>query len=257
MFIDSHCHLQDKKFSRDLDNVLERAGSTVVEKIICVGTSLKDSKEVLRLSEKYNQVFATVGIYPNEEVPDGDFREELITLAKHRKVVAIGECGLDYSDQEGGRQADLQKALFRKQIGTAIQLDLPLVIHNRNADEDILLELSHYKTTGKLKGVFHCFTSDIEFAKKVLDLGFYISFTAMITYPSAKHLEDVIKFIPNDRLLAETDAPYLPPQTHRGERNEPMHVKMTAEKMAQVKGISHADFYAELLNNTQNLFTLN
>src|SRR3989344_6482699 len=159
MLIDSHCHLTDLKFATDLGEVLKKAGSAGVGKIVCVGTNLEDSAQAIELTKKYSSIYASVGIYPDEKIygdvsrPESDFREDIVKLAKNKKVVAIGECGLDYTASIK-RKHEEQKELFRKQIGTAVQLDLPLIIHTREANDDTLLELAHYKETGKPRGVF-------------------------------------------------------------------------------------------------------
>lgn len=255
MFIDSHAHLTDPQFSKDLEEVLSDATANGVEKIICVATNLKDSGKAIDLAKKYEDVYASVGIYPDENFPKGDFRPKLVKLAKNKKVVAIGECGLDYAREGGKNDSKTQKELLRMQIGTAIQLDLPLIIHNRNADKDILEELSRYSSTGKLKGVFHCFTSpDKDFAKKVLDLNFYISFSAIITYPSASSLIEVIKYIPEDKILIETDSPFLSPQNLRGRRNTPSCVKIMAERLADILDMTLENVAKLTSNNTKELF---
>ncbi|OGC50905.1 hypothetical protein A2716_02625 [candidate division WWE3 bacterium RIFCSPHIGHO2_01_FULL_40_23] len=254
MLIDSHCHLQEDAFKSDLIKVVQSAVSENVNTMICIGTNLKTSADAVKLSQEYKEVYASIGIYPHEEMPNTDIREEISKLSKNKKVVAIGECGLDYS--ENGRNQEDQKELFRKQIGTAVQLDLPLIIHNRNADEDVITELNHYRETGRLRGVFHCFTGDTAFAKRVLELGFYISFTAIVTYPSAKHLEEVIKSVPKDRILIETDAPYLSPEGMRGKRNEPKNVKIVAVRIAEILNTSLTEVAKITSENARRLFTL-
>lgn len=258
MLIDSHFHLQDEKYDQDRDPIVKTAIDHGVEKMICIGTSVEDSLEAVNLSAKYKSVYAVVGIYPHEKIPQGDFREKLEELSQNKKVVAIGECGLDYTnmDKPETNSKEVQKELFRKQIGLAIQLGLPVVIHNREADNDTIEELSRYKDTGKLTGVFHCFTQTTELAKKVMDLGFYISFTAIITYPSAKHLVEVANLVPRDRVLIETDAPYLPPQTERGKRNEPKNVRIVADKLAEIWGISAEEVADITTKNASRLFNL-
>lgn len=258
MLIDTHCHLQDKQYKDDLNEVLNRAKESDIEKHILIGTSLEDSKKAIDLAETHENSYATVGIYPHEKAPDGDFREKLEKLAKHKKVVAIGECGLDYTknNNELYNNPEIQKELFRKQIGTAILLDLPLVIHNRDANEDILTELNRYKTTEKLRGVFHCFTQDYDFATRVLNLGFYISLTGIITYPSAKELKTTVAKLPKDRIMLETDSPYLAPQTLRGKRNEPKNVRIIASEMASLWGIPIEEVAKITTENALRLFKL-
>ncbi len=270
MLIDSHCHLTERSFSHDIDKVIHGALTEGVSKMVCVGTNLSDSKEAIKLANKYENIYCTVGVYPHEKVQVADLREKLIALASNKKVVAIGECGLDYSleetlkanqmtDQDKDRSirsSQDQKELFRKQIGLAVQVNLPLIIHNRNANDDIITELSHYKETSRLRGVFHCFTGNIEFAKKVLDLGFYISFTGIITYKSGKHLEEVIKNIPKDKILIETDAPYLSVEGMRKDRNEPKYVRIVAKRLSEILKVSLEETAELTAHNAAKLFNI-
>lgn len=257
MLIDSHCHLPHEDYDKDSSTIISEAVGSGVGKMISIGTSLKDSGNALDISLLHKEVFATVGIYPHEDVNTPfldlyDGMKKLISKGKDR-VVGIGECGLDLGGEKG-RDLDLQKELFKMQIGLALEEDLPLVIHNRNANEETLSILSKYESTG-LRGVMHCFVSDWEVAKKVLDLGFYLSFTGIITFPSAGDaLLEVVKKIPEDRYLIETDAPYLAPQGFRGKINYPAYVRMVADRIAEIRKVPFEEVERQTYKNTCDLF---
>jgi TatD DNase family protein len=258
MLIDSHCHLPHEDYDKDSSTIISEAVGSGVGKMISIGTSLKDSGNALDISMLHKEVFATVGIYPHEDVDTPflalyDGMKKIISKGKDR-VVGIGECGLDITNFQGGRSVDDQKELFKLQIGLAIEADLPLIIHNRNGDSEVLEILEKYKETG-LRGVVHCFVSDWEVAKKVLDLGFYLSFTGIITFPSAGDaLLEVVKKVPEDRYLIETDAPYLAPQGFRGKINYPAYVRMVADRIAEIRKVPFEEVERQTYKNTCNLF---
>lgn len=280
MIIDTHCHLDLKEFDLDREAVVKNAAAAGVEKMISVGVDLKSSQRAVELSQKYPEVYAAVGIQPEEvrqyfeESPDPQFlnprklkidvRTELEKLALNKKVVAIGECGLDYHylKKRSSSQEDLflnqekQKDIFRRQLGTAVLLDLPVIIHNREADEDLVNEILRYKNTGRLRGVFHCFTASLEFAQQVLDLGFYLSFTGIITYPNSTALRKVVEEIPLEKIMVETDSPFLSPQAHRGQRNQPAFVTEVVKTIAQIKNISVEEVSQTTSDNARRLFKL-
>ena len=263
MLIDSHCHIPHEKYDKSVDEILSEAAQEGVTKVITVGTSLKDSAEVLKVGTKYDQIFSAIGVYPHEDIgEDLDIIHDEIraNLNHHRKqIVAIGECGIDIPEAEVSyktRELSEQIELFKLQIGLAIERDLPIVIHNRNGNADVLEILDKYKHT-TLRGVAHCFTGDWEFAQKLLDLNFYVSFSGIATFPSAgADLLEVIKKVPGDRYLVETDAPYLAPQGHRGETCYPKYVKITAEKVAEIRNESFDKVAQETFQNTSQLFNL-
>jgi TatD DNase family protein len=261
MLIDSHCHLIHRKYEKTTDQLINEAIAEGVEKFITIGTSITENKRAIELAKKYDSVFAAIGIYPHEENnvrgKDPNKLEKLLEeqLTKSSKIVAIGECGIDISDDwEGGRNPEEQIELFEMQIKLAKKHDLPLIIHNRNGDEPILELLEKHKGSG-LRGVLHCFATTWETAQKFLDLGFYISFSGMITYPSRKGLLETVDKVPNDRFIIETDAPYLPPQGHRGEVNEPKYVKIVAEKACEVKNLPFEEISRMTYENTCRIFT--
>ncbi|MBN1162863.1 TatD family hydrolase [Patescibacteria group bacterium] len=258
MLIDSHCHIPHKKYEMPPDQIIKEANLAGVEKMISIGTSIKDNEDVISLSDKYACVFHTVGIYPHDdldhEVPD--LKEILIKqINKSGKAVGIGECGIDVTNWKGGRSLEDQEALFEMQIKLAKEYRLPLVIHNRNGDAPVFKLLND---TGVewLRGVSHCFSSSWETAEKFLDLGFYLSFSGNTTYPSAKSLREVVKKVPLEMFILETDSPYLPPQEHRGKINYPKYVKIVAEEVAQVKQKSLEEIEKFSYENTCRLFNL-
>jgi len=274
MIIDSHAHLDMKDFDKDRDEVVERAQAAGVEIVINPGGDLESSRHSCELAQKYKGVYAAVGVHPEEIdqyfedstesiIIKTDVRPELEKMAKESKrVVAIGECGLDYkyirekspSAKTSGDLREKQKDIFRRQLGLAVLLDLPLIIHNREADEDTLNELERYKETKKLRGVFHCFTGSLEFTRKIFDLGFLVSFTGIITYPNAAELRAIIKDIPLEKIIVETDSPFLSPQSHRGERDEPAFVVEVVREIARIKSLTLEEVSDAATQNARELF---
>jgi TatD DNase family protein len=234
MLIDSHAHLDDARYDGDREAVIARAQQAGVETFITIGCDLATSKAAIDLAGRYPFVYATIGVHPHEVKHIGDdWYDELRRLAKHPKVVAYGEIGLDYHYNYSPPK--LQRDRFREQIGMARELGLPIVVHTREAQEDTIAILKEERAQ-KVGGVFHCFSGDAWLAKDALDLGFFLSFSGVITFQNATMLRDIVKTVPMDRLLIETDCPYLTPVPHRGKRNEPAYVRHVAEKIAEVKG---------------------
>lgn len=258
MLIDSHCHLPHKLYEKDVETIINEAKEWGVEKIINIGTSVKENEKVIGISKNYENVLCSVGIHPQEDRKlDLKSLEKSLkeVLEKSDRIVAIGECGIDISNWENQRPVEDQEKLFDIQVKLAKKTRLPLIIHNRNGD-DIVLKVLNNNIGSDLKGVVHCFNSNWEFAEKILDLGFYLSFTNLISYPKKDDLIEVVRNVPNDRFLIETDAPYLPPQSMRGQINYPKYVKIVAEKVAQVKQITF-DKVSELsYRNTCSLFKI-
>ncbi len=265
MIVDSHAHLTDPELFLNISDVLHGAKLAEVEKIITIGTTLRDDEQAIELCKQYPNIFAAIGVYP-DEMQDTDLKiieNKLNQLLTHPKVVGVGETGIDISIPKDSTQTlseiiaktDLtrQRELFELHIKLALKHNLSLVIHNRNADDICYEILAKYKNSS-LKGVFHCFTSSWEFAQKVLDLGFYISFSGIITYPSGASILQTVKNVPNDRFLVETDAPYLAPVPHRGKINKPEYVKMTMDKVAEVKQIPLTTACKYAYFNTSLLF---
>lgn len=233
MLIDSHAHLDDPRYDRDRDAMIGRARAAGVEALITIGCDLATSQAAISLAERYSFVYATVGVHPHEvrHIAD-EWYSELRRLAQHREVVAYGEIGLDYHYDHSPR--DVQRARFREQIALARDLHLPIVIHTREAQEDTMTILREEKAR-EVGGVFHCFSGDAWLAKDALDLGFYLSFSGVITFKNATMLRDIAKWVPMERILVETDCPYLSPVPYRGKRNEPAHVKFVAELITEIK----------------------
>lgn len=245
--VDSHCHLNFHKFSDDLDEVVQRASVAGVTKIVNVGTQISSSIEAIDISERFDSCLAVVGVHPHHaDKAEKGWEDELEKLTSHNKVIAIGECGLDYFSYQSNGIVDpeLQKDIFEKQIEIAYKTKLPLVIHNRLAGKDIIEILKYHRTSLlNIPGMFHCMSGDLDLLKNVLDLGFYVGYDGNITYPKlapgeSVHLTDLVRATPLDRLLIETDSPYLTPIPYRGKRNEPKNAIIIGEFIAKIKGVS-------------------
>lgn len=257
MLIDTHSHLFDDRFRKDLPAVLERAAAAGVERVVCLGIDRESSIESVAIANRFPLVVAAVGIQPNSvaEAKPGDW-EEVVRLAKGEPhVVAIGETGLDrYWDRT---PFPLQEEYFARHIELARQLGKPFVIHCRDAEADVVRVLrAEFDKHGPVRAVMHSFTGDRATAQACLDMGLFISFAGMVTYPSAQNLRDVAKDVPLDRLLVETDCPYLAPQPVRGQRNEPRYVAHTAALLAEVKGVPVSELEEHTTRNARALFGL-
>ncbi len=233
MLIDSHTHLDDARYDADREQMLARARDAGVETLITIGCDLATSQAAVGLADRYPSVYATVGVHPHEAQHVGDtWYVELQRLGRHPRVVAYGEIGLDYHYNHS--PPHLQRARFREQIGVARELRLPLVIHTREAQQDTVTILKEERARD-VGGVFHCFSGDAWLAKEALALGFFLSFSGVVTFRNADMLRDIITWVPLDRILVETDCPYLTPVPHRGKRNEPAYVRHVAETVAAAK----------------------
>lgn len=230
MLIDSHAHLMDEMYKEDLQEVINRCQENGIETVVNIGYSIETSKQAIELANKYDWMYAVIGLHPDEcnQPTEIDFLRE---LAKESKVVAIGEIGLDYHYEETNKEN--QAKYFIEQIKLANELELPVVIHSRDADMDMLKILKENKIQTKF--VMHCFSSSAEVAKEILKLGGYISLAGTVTFKNAKNLLEVAKIVPEDKLLIETDCPYLTPEPNRGKRNEPSNVLYTAKKIAEIR----------------------
>lgn len=246
---DSHCHLDDEKFNEDREFVIEEIKRSEVHNLISAGYSLESSKEAVHLAKKYDFIYATCGISPND-IPQSEeelwkMLEEIENQVKENsKVVAIGEIGLDYYWNQENKE--LQKKAFISQIKLANKLELPIVIHTREAVMDTIQILK--KNEVIKKGVFHCCPLNRELVREALKLGFYISFAGPVTFKNSKNSDEIINMVPNERMLIETDSPYLSPEPLRGKRNDPRNVKFIANKIAEVKNIT-VDEVAEITYN--------
>ena len=252
MLIDSHCHIDDARFDADRDAILTRARAEGVEHFVTVGCDLETSRAAVVLAQRHPFISATVGVHPHEvKLIQEGWYDELRTLARSDCCVAYGEIGLDYHYDHSPRET--QRLRFREQVQLARELRLPIVIHTREAQEDTIAILKEEKAH-ELGGVFHCFSGDAWLAKDALDLGFYLSFSGVITFQNASMLRDIVKTVPMDRILVETDAPYLTPVPNRGKRNEPAFVRHVAEKIAELHGLSGQEVEAATTQNTKRLF---
>lgn len=250
--VDSHCHLDFPDFSEELPAIIDRAGAAGIGWMLTISTHVTRFPRVQALVESFPNVFCTIGIHPHEagrEPPTGP--AELILLADHPKVVGFGETGLDYYYEHSPREA--QERSFRAHIAAAREAGLPLIVHTRDADNDTIRILREEHAHGPFPGLLHCFSGGHDLAQAAIDLGFYISFSGIVTFKKADALREVAKGVPLERILVETDAPYLAPEPKRGRRNEPAFTALTAARVAQIKEIS-----AEALGDatTENFFRL-
>jgi len=258
MLIDTHTHLDDARYDADRDEMIARARDAGVETMITIGCDLATSRAAVELTERFSFVYATVGVHPHEvkEIGDGWY-DDLRRLARHPKIVAYGEIGLDYHYNYSPPR--LQRDRFREQIELAKELRLPIVIHTREAQEDTIRILKEEHATA-LGGVFHCFSGDAWMTKEALDLGFYLSFSGVVTFQNAQALREIVKTVPHDRILVETDCPYLTPVPHRGKRNEPAYVRFVAEQIVDLLGLSGPDRIEQVArlttDNARRLFNL-
>lgn len=263
--VDVHCHLNFHSFEKDYDEVIKNAFKAGVTKIINVGTKIDSSKQAIELAQKYKNLYAIVGVHPHHaDKLENKWLKKLEQLAKQPKVVGIGEIGMDYFNYKSNDivSPKLQKEVFIQQIELAHKLKLPLQIHNRQAGKDILDILSNHKSyLRNPQGMFHCFAGSMDILKSALQMGFYVGFDGNITYNGLApgedtDLKDLVKYTPIDRIVVETDSPYLTPQPHRGSRNMPEYVIITAKFIANLKGIPFADFEAKTTANAIKLFSL-
>ena len=252
MLVDSHCHLDFPEFAEDFDQIMSRAAESGVGLMLTICTHLSRFPRVLAVAERFDNVYCTVGIHPHEAGEEaGVTAEQLLKLAEHPKVVGFGETGLDYYYEHSPREA--QKTSFRAHIEAARVAGLPIVIHTRDADEDTAQILEEEMAKGTFPGLVHCFSSGRSLGEKAVDLGLYISLSGILTFKKSEDLRDIAKDLPLDRLLVETDSPFLAPMPHRGKRCEPAFVAQTAAKLAEIKGLSPAAL-ADV--TTDNFFTL-
>jgi len=254
MLVDSHCHLDFPEFAPKLDAVVKRAADAGVRVCVSIGTTLEKFPQVQGVAERFPNVWCSVGIHPHDA--EKELLEDSLPLlerARHPKVVAIGETGLDYYYEHSPR--DEQKQNFRAHISAARETGLPLVVHTRDAEDDTIAILREEMGKGAFTGLIHCFTGTRKLADAALDLGFCISVSGIATFKKSDELRAVLKDVPLDRLLVETDAPYLAPMPHRGKRNEPAFVAHTAAALANLKGVSVEEMSARTTENFFHLFT--
>jgi hydrolase, TatD family len=255
MLFDTHAHMDSPKFDEDRDEMIERAREAGIEKIVNIGFNRETIPTTMELAEKYPFVYAAVGWHPTDAI-DMRLEEDLAwieRLCAHPKVVAIGEIGLDYYWDTSPK--DIQHIVFREQIRLAKRLHKPIIIHNRDAHADVV-RLLQEEGASEVGGIMHCFSGSWETAKQCLDMNFYISFGGPVTFKNARVPKEVLEKVPNDRLLIETDAPYLTPHPHRGKRNEPAYVRLVAQAAAEIKGISEEEIAKITMRNSLECFGL-
>lgn len=253
MLIDTHCHLDFPDFEAERDAIIERARAAGVGQMITISTRVKRFDTILAIAEAYPNVFCSVGTHPHNADEELDITvDDLIRLSAHPKVVAIGEAGLDYFYDNAPR--DAQAEGLRRHIAAARQTGLPLVIHSRSADEDMAAILTEETGKGVFPFLLHCFSSGPELARVGVELGGYVSFSGILTFPKSEELREIAKTVPHDRMIVETDAPYLAPKPFRGKRNEPAYVRYVADKVAELRGMASADLAAVTSANARRLF---
>lgn len=253
MLVDSHCHLDFPEFAPELDTIVARARAAGVGAMLTIGTELSRFPGVLKVAERFPGISCTVGVHPHEAAKDADVSvEQLLNLARHKKVVGFGETGLDYYYEHSPRDAQIHS--FRIHIAAARQAGLPLVIHTRDADDDTAAILADEMGKGAFTGLLHCFSSGVALAEQALDLGLYISFSGIVTFKAADELRAIAARVPDDRILVETDAPFLAPVPLRGKRNEPAFVAHTAARLAQLRGTTPEVLAAQTTANFHRLF---
>jgi len=252
MFIDSHCHLNLlAEEEGGLEAVIAQAKENSVDHILCIAIDKASCQDVISIAERFKDITASVGIHPNVEQHEHFSVDELTTLAQHEKVIAIGETGLDYFRSEG--DLEWQRDRFRIHIEAAKQLKKPLIIHTREARDDTM-DILEQEDAEQAGGIIHCFTENWETAQRALDIGFYISLSGIVTFKNARELQDVAKKLPLDRILIETDAPYLAPMPHRGKTNKPAYVKHVAEFLAELRGDTVDNIALATSDNFKRLF---
>lgn len=251
--VDTHAHLDEEAFEADRAETIERASAAGIVRIVTIGTTADTSRRSAEIADEFPSVYAAVGIQPNyaAQAKAGDW-ETIERLAAHPRVVAIGETGLDcYWDYA---PFDVQIDYFQRHLALADDLNLPFVVHCREAETEVVEQLRRAASHGPLKGVMHSFTGNLETARACLELGLYISFAGMVTYKKSQALRDVARELPLERVLVETDSPYLAPQPMRGKRNEPSFVRVTANALAELEGVSQEEFARQTTANACRLF---
>lgn len=253
MLVDSHCHLEYPAFEEDFEAVMARASAAGVGTMLTIGTTLSGFSHVRAIAEARNNVWCTVGVHPHEAGPEGvDGPDKLIELSKHARVVGIGESGLDYYYEHSPREA--QRVNFRAHIAAARQTGLPLIVHTREADAETMDILEEEHAEGTFGGVIHCFSASQTLAARALELGLLISFSGIVTFRKALEVQEVARTTPIERILVETDAPYLAPMPNRGKRNEPAFVADTAAFVAKLRGIETDELARATTDNFHRLF---
>ena len=254
MLIDSHCHLDFPDFAEELDEVVQRARDRGIVRMVTICTRVRKFNQVLAIADRYDDVFCSVGTHPHNAAEELDISsKQLIDLSAHDKVVAIGEAGLDYHYDKSPREA--QAKGFRTHIAAARETGLPLVIHSRSADDDMMAILKEETREGAFPAILHCFSSGRELAECGIELGLTVSFSGILTFKNSQDIRDIARDMPRDRVLVEPDAPYLAPVPNRGKRNEPSYVADTANVLADVWGVEPDEVWQQTTDNFFNLFS--
>ena len=254
MLIDSHCHLDMvdlSPYNGDLSALIQAARDAGVSTMLTIGVDISHAQRVIAIAEQFPEIYASVGLHPGENEKEEPSEDDLIVLASHAKVVAIGETGLDY--YYPGIDKDLQQERFRRHIRVAKQLKKPLIIHTRSAQEDTI-KIMQEENASEAGGVMHCFTESWDMAEQALEMGFYISISGIVTFKKAEQVADVAKRVPLNRLLIETDSPYLAPVPFRGKKNEPQYVRYVAEHIAMIRDMDYAKLALATNENFKQLF---
>lgn len=254
MLVDSHCHLDDEQFANDLDAVIARATNAGVVTIISAGTDVESSRTAVQIAERYESVYAVVGIHPHraKTFSAGALRS-IRDLTQHGKVIGIGEIGLDFHYRDGAPREMQEKSLIA-QLDLAAELNKPIVIHDRDAHDAILAIIK--RRNGKPRGILHCFSGDLAMARQAIELGYLISFAGTVTFQNASRLQEIARALPLEKIVIETDAPYLSPHPHRGKRNEPANVVQVAERIAEIKNIPVGVVEQMTMRNSEIMFGL-
>lgn len=254
MLFDSHAHYEDSRFEEDRKEILNNAYINGVEYILDASSDVASAKEIISLTQEFDFVYAAIGVHPlNLESINDDTLSELIDISANEKVVAVGEIGLDYYYDSSPRE--MQKAWFAKQINLAKELNLPIIVHDRDAHEDVMNIIKNEEAK-KVGGVFHNYSGSVEMAAKVLEQNFYISIGGPVTFKNARKSIEAVKYAPFDRLLIETDSPYLTPEPYRGKRNNSSYVRFVAQKIAEIKGVSFEEVARITTENAKRLFKI-
>lgn len=254
MLVDSHAHLDDGRFDRDRDKLIKSLKEFGVDLVINPGADLNSSIKAVSISEEYDNIYAAVGVHPHSAKEMDEYTIDILkSFTNRRKVVAIGEIGLDYYYDNSPR--DIQREKFIEQLNLAKEVKLPVIIHSRDANKDTF-DILKEAQDGTLRGVMHCYSGSVEMAMEYLKLGFYISLAGPVTFKNARVAKEVAKAVPLDKLLIETDAPYLTPEPYRSKRNEPIYVRYVAGTIAELKGISFEEVAKQTSQNAKRLFNL-
>ncbi len=254
MLFDTHAHLDSRRFDKDREKVIKNLYKNEVSLVVNPGVDFASSVKAVFLANKYDNVYAAVGVHPHEaKGMDDNTIDILKELSNKEKVIAIGEIGLDYHYDNSPRE--VQRRRFKEQIKLAKEINLPIIVHDRDAHQDVF-EIIKEEADTNLKGVIHCYSGSVQMAKKYVDMGFYISLAGPVTFKNAKTPKKVVEGIPLDKLLIETDSPYLTPHPHRGKRNEPLYVRFVASTIAEIKGISFEKVAKQTLKNGKDIFNI-